>query len=45
MFGNRGRNTLDEVRNIKKQSAKLIQKGDFILHKSNSNIPTLQKVN
>ena len=28
-----GENTLDEVRNVKRQSAELFQKGGFILHK------------
>ena len=38
-------NTLDEVTNVKKECAELFQKGNFILHQWNSNIPVLKSDN
>ena len=40
-----GGNPLDDVRNVKKESAQLFQKGGFILHKSNSNVSALESNN
>ena len=40
-----GGNTLDEVRNAKKESAELFQRGSFILHKWNSSVSALNSGN
>ena len=40
-----GKNTSDEVRNVKKGSVELFGKGDFILHMWNSNVSALESVN
>ena len=38
-------NTLDEVRDVKKESVELFQKEGFIFHKWNSNVSTLERNN
>ena len=40
-----GGNTLNRVRNVKKDSVELFQKQGFILHKWNSNVPALESNN
>ena len=37
-----GSNNLEEVKEIKQNSIQLFKKGDFNLHKSNSNVPELE---